>query len=137
MAEDAPFGTPLLTPEILPKNLCGSLFGVLSQEMRHINFFRGDPKWGLLGGGQKVYVEKVHVQIGSRISRRLVAMPRSGKVQETHFGGPHFADLGRFSGGNEHGLDRLGNGKLSQTYFGASTVQPKMITKKNQTQSRK
>ena len=25
--------------------------------------FSGDPKWGVLGGGQKVYVEKVYVLI--------------------------------------------------------------------------
>ena len=41
------------------KSLCGSLFCVLSQEMRHINFPVG-PKKGCLGGGQKVYVEKVY-----------------------------------------------------------------------------
>ena len=29
--------------------------------MRHINFFSGCPKWRVLGGGQKVYVEKVYV----------------------------------------------------------------------------
>ena len=28
-------------------------FCVLSQEMRHISSFRGGPKWGGLGGGQK------------------------------------------------------------------------------------
>ena len=34
---------------------------ILSQETRHINFFLGGPpKWGVLGGGQKVYVEKVY-----------------------------------------------------------------------------
>ena len=29
--------------------------------MRHINLFSGGPKSGVLGGGQKVYVEKVYV----------------------------------------------------------------------------
>ena len=29
--------------------------------MRHINFFSGGPKSGVLGGGQEVYVEKVYV----------------------------------------------------------------------------
>ena len=37
------------------------LFCVLSQEMRHINFFLGAQNGGVLGGGQKVYVEKVYV----------------------------------------------------------------------------
>ena len=26
--------------------------------MRHINFFSGDPKWGVLGGGQKVMLKE-------------------------------------------------------------------------------
>ena len=47
------------------KSLCGSLFGVLSQEMRHINLLSGGAKWGLLGGAQKVYVEQVHVLLPS------------------------------------------------------------------------
>ena len=50
-----------LFPESPRKSLCGSLLCVLSQKMRHINFFSGGPKWGVLGGGQKVYVEKAHV----------------------------------------------------------------------------
>ena len=51
---------PRFRPQKSPrKSLCGSLFGVLSQEMRHINIFLGrGPKWGVLGGGQQVYVEK-------------------------------------------------------------------------------
>ena len=50
---------PPFDPKIPPKkSLCGSLFGALSQEMRHINFFGGCPKWDVLGGGQRVYVEK-------------------------------------------------------------------------------
>ena len=36
-------------------------FRVLSQEMRHINFFRGAQNGAFGGGGQKVYVEKVYV----------------------------------------------------------------------------
>ena len=43
------------------KSLCGSPFFVLSQEMRHINFFLGAQKWGFWGGRQKVYVAKVYV----------------------------------------------------------------------------
>ena len=57
--EKCPFGTPIFTPEIPPKMLMRvPLFCVLSQEMRHINFFSGGPEWGVLGGDQKVYVEK-------------------------------------------------------------------------------
>ena len=59
MAENGPFGTPVLTPKIPPKR---SLFCVLSQEMRRINLFLGAQKiGGFLGGGQRVYVEKVYV----------------------------------------------------------------------------
>ena len=35
--------------------------------MRHINFCLGAPKWGVLRGGQRVYVEKVHVLFRSPI----------------------------------------------------------------------
>ena len=41
--------------------LCGSLFGVHSQEVRHIDFSLGTPKVGSFGWGRKVYVENVHV----------------------------------------------------------------------------
>ena len=34
--------------------------------MRHIHFFSRAPKGGVLGGGQKVYVEKVYVLFLSR-----------------------------------------------------------------------
>ena len=37
------------------------LFCALFQEMRHINFFLWAQKWGILGGGQRVDVEKVYV----------------------------------------------------------------------------
>ena len=59
MAENGPFGTPL-SPQIPPKSLCGSLFCILSQETRHIIFLL-EAQMGVLGGGQKVYVEKVYV----------------------------------------------------------------------------
>ena len=40
----------------------GPFFGVVSQERRHINYFvLGAPKWGVLGGGAKVYLEEVDV----------------------------------------------------------------------------
>ena len=62
MAENGLFGTPLLTPQSPPKKFMSVLFCVLSQELRHINF-PGCPKWGVLGGRQKVYVEKVFVPV--------------------------------------------------------------------------
>ena len=58
--------TLLDTPNSPRKSLCGSLFCALSQEMRHINFFWA-PKRGVLGGGQKVYLEKVYVLFPSLI----------------------------------------------------------------------
>ena len=53
MAENGPFGTPLSPQKIPRKSLCGSLFCVLSQELRQINISSGGPKSGVLGGGQK------------------------------------------------------------------------------------
>ena len=56
-----PVWDPLFDPKFPPEKVyVDPFFCVLSQEMRHINFFLG-PKWGVLGGGQKVYVEKVYV----------------------------------------------------------------------------
>ena len=50
------------TPKIPPEKVyVGPLFALFPQEMRHINFLRGGPKWVVLGGGQKVYVAKVYV----------------------------------------------------------------------------
>ena len=45
---------PFLTPQIPPKKFMWVPFLCLSQEMRHINFFFWGPKWGVLGGRQKV-----------------------------------------------------------------------------------
>ena len=56
MVKNGLFGTPFLTPKISPKMFMWLPFCVLSQEMRHTTFFSGGPKWGVLGGGQKVYV---------------------------------------------------------------------------------
>ena len=56
-----PVWDPLFDPKNPPKKFMWVPFCVLSQEMRHINFLSGGPKWGGLGGGQKVYVEKVYV----------------------------------------------------------------------------
>ena len=61
MAENGPFGAPFLTPQK------SALFGLLSQEMRPMSFFSGCPKWGVLGGGLNVYVEKVNVLFRSPI----------------------------------------------------------------------
>ena len=61
MAENGPFGTPFLTPQKTPKKfMLMCLLCVLSQEVRHINFFLGAQNGGL-GGGQKVYVKRVYV----------------------------------------------------------------------------
>ena len=57
----ARLGPPFWPQNPPPKKLCGSLVCILSQEMRHINFLLGGPKRAVLGGGQKVYVEKVDV----------------------------------------------------------------------------
>ena len=59
-----PFGTPFLIPEVRPKKFMWSLFCVLSQEMRHINFFLAQ-NWGFWVGRQKVYVEKAYVLLPS------------------------------------------------------------------------
>ena len=53
---------PLFDPKLpLKKCLCGSPFCVLSQEVRHINFFLGAQKGAFGGGGRKVHVEKFDV----------------------------------------------------------------------------
>ena len=44
--------------------------------MRHINFFSGGPKWGVLGGGPKVCVEKVYVLFPSLKNRSPKAASR-------------------------------------------------------------
>ena len=59
--ENGPFGTPFLTPKIPLKKFMWVPFVILSQEMRHINFFLG-AQIGVFffwGGCQKVHVEKV------------------------------------------------------------------------------
>ena len=63
MAENGPFETPFLIPKSPPKSLCGSLFGVLSQETRHIHFCLRAQN-GVFSnwvGAKKFYVEKVYV----------------------------------------------------------------------------
>ena len=72
--------------------------------MRHINIFSGGPKWGVSGGGQKVYVERVSVLFlslnGGSSAAYLAHTPRfvlcfSGAETERAFrlpgvGGDHF-----------------------------------------------
>ena len=53
--EIAPSGTPLSHPKIPPKKF----MWVPGNEAYKL--FSGGPKWGVLGGGQKVYVDKVYV----------------------------------------------------------------------------
>ena len=61
MAENGPFGTHFLTPKIRPKKfMCVPFLRPFPGNEAH-KLFSGGPKWGVLGGGQKVYVEKVYV----------------------------------------------------------------------------
>ena len=57
----ARLGPPFWPQNPPEKSLCGSFFLRPFQEMRHINFFLGAQNGGVLGGGQKVYVEDVYV----------------------------------------------------------------------------
>ena len=58
VAENGPFGTPLLAPKIPRKVYVGPVFCVLFQEMRRINCFWG-PKLASFGWGPKSLCEKV------------------------------------------------------------------------------
>ena len=78
MAENGPVGAPFLAPKIPPKKFMWVLCCVLFQEMRHIHFFSGGSKWGVLGGGQKVYVEKVYVLFPSPYSSCMSGQIRRG-----------------------------------------------------------
>ena len=50
---------PRFRPQKSPwKSSCGSLFCVLSQKMRHINFLLGPPKWGFWVGCKKFMLKK-------------------------------------------------------------------------------
>ena len=60
VAENGPFGAPLLKPKPPRKSSCGSFFAFFPGNEAH-TFFSGGPKWGVLGGGQQVYVEEVYV----------------------------------------------------------------------------
>ena len=60
--QDIPFWDPSCGPKTPHEKVyVGPLFGVLSQEMMHINFFVGVRNWGCFGWGSNIYVEKVGV----------------------------------------------------------------------------
>ena len=59
LAENGPFGTPFLAPKTPRKSLCGSLFCVLFQEMRHINSFLGAQIGVFWVGGEKFMLKNV------------------------------------------------------------------------------
>ena len=56
VAENGPFGPPFCQKSAR-KSLCGSLFCVLSQEMRHINFFLGAQNGVFWVGAKKFTVD--------------------------------------------------------------------------------
>ena len=61
MADNVPFGTPFLTPKIPPKKFLWVTFLRSFPGNEAHKLFSGGPKWGVLGGGQKVYVERVYM----------------------------------------------------------------------------
>ena len=71
MAENGPFRTPFLTQKFPRKSLCGSLFLRSFPGNEAHKLFSGGPNWGVLGGGQKVYVEKVYVLFRSPIFQEI------------------------------------------------------------------
>ena len=61
VAQHGPFGTPFLTPKIPPQQVyVGPFLRSFPGNEAH-KHFSGGPKWGILGGGQKVYVENIYV----------------------------------------------------------------------------
>ena len=69
-------GPPFRQPNFRPKSLCGSPFCVLSQEMRHINFFPGPPNGGFLGGGEKFMFKKfILLSLSVPYSKCLLGSP--------------------------------------------------------------
>ena len=64
VTENGPFDTPFLTPNPPPPPPKKFMWVPFSRPFpgneAHKLFSEG-PKWGVLGGGQKVYVEKVYV----------------------------------------------------------------------------
>ena len=61
MAETGPFGTPFLTPKSPPKKFMWVPFLRPFPGNEAHKLFSGGPTSGVLGGGRKVYVEKVYV----------------------------------------------------------------------------
>ena len=72
MDESGPFGAPFL-PQTPPKKFMWVPFLCPFPGNEAHKLFSGGPKWGVLGGGQKVYVEKVYVLFRSPINRGLPA----------------------------------------------------------------
>ena len=61
MVENGPFGTPFFDSKVPPKKVCvGPFLRPFPRNEAH-PLVCGGPKWGVLGGGQKLYVEKVYV----------------------------------------------------------------------------
>ena len=78
MAKNGPFGTPFLTPNPPEKKVyAGPFFGVLSQEMRHINFFLGAQNGVFRVGCKKVMLKKLMCSFCS-LSMDAVAGGRVG-----------------------------------------------------------
>ena len=69
--------------------------------MRHINF-SGGPNWGVLGGGQKVYVEKVYVFIQSP----MVGLLFSNESSDVFLSGSLFWRTTRPARSSEHNQRR-------------------------------
>ena len=60
MAQNGPFGAPFLTPKLAPKKFMWVPFLRSFPGNEAHKLFSGGPKRGVLGGGQKVHVEKVY-----------------------------------------------------------------------------
>ena len=67
-----------------PENAPEKVYVDLSQEIRHMNIFSAGPKWGVLGGGQKVYVDKVDVLFLSPILGPKGLKPSFGISKRLH-----------------------------------------------------
>ena len=75
-----------MTLKIYPKkSLCGSLFGVLSQEMRRINFFLGVQENGAFWVGGKKFMLKKFMCLFGPLQKRIPkdATSFACNVQET------------------------------------------------------
>ena len=61
VAQNGLFATPFVTPKIPGKSLSGSLLVRSFPGNEAHRLFPVPPTWGILGGGQRVYVENVDV----------------------------------------------------------------------------